>query len=63
MKKCTLIITWLLADITIASAQLTPFQSLLSYVQNAYQFSQICPQEKVYLHFDNTAYFLSLIHI
>lgn len=38
-------------------AQTTPFQSLLSYVQNAYQFSQICQQEKVYLHFDNTAYF------
>ena len=38
-------------------AQTTPFQSLLSYVQNVYQFSQICQQEKVYLHFDNTAYF------
>lgn len=39
------------------SAQETPFQALLSYVQNTYQFSQICPQEKAYLHFDNTAYF------
>ena len=38
-------------------AQSASFQSLLSLVQNTYQFSQVCPQEKVYLHFDNTAYF------
>ena len=57
MKKYTLMIAWLLAGITTSSAQPTAFQALLSYVQNAYQFSQICQQEKVYLHFDNTAYF------
>lgn len=57
MKKYTLIITWLLIGTASLSAQPTAFQSLLSYVQNAYQFSQICQQEKVYLHFDNTAYF------
>ena len=32
-------------------------QSIFSYVQNVVQFSKSCPQEKVYLHFDNTAYF------
>lgn len=58
MKKYALIITWLIAGATTLSAQqLTPFQALVLHVQNAYQFSQICPQEKVYLHFDNTAYF------
>ena len=57
MKKYTLIIAWLLVSIASVSAQTTPFQSLLSYLQNTYQFSQICQQEKVYLHFDNTAYF------
>ena len=48
---------WLLAGVFSLVAQTTPFQSLLSYVHNTYQFSQICQQEKVYLHFDNTAYF------
>ena len=57
MKKTLLTIACLLAGIAPIAAQPTPFQALLSYVQNAYQFSQICPQEKVYLHFDNTAYF------
>lgn len=57
MKKFALTILWLLTYITSLSAQSTSFQALLSYVQNAYQFSQICQQEKVYLHFDNTAYF------
>ena len=57
MKKYALIIAWLTISIASLSAQPAPFQSLLSYVQNTYQFSQICQQEKVYLHFDNTAYF------
>lgn len=57
MRKCVLSIALLLAGLMEATAQSTPFQSLLSYVQNVYQFSQVCQQEKVYLHFDNTAYF------
>ena len=57
MKRHILLIGWLLILATRMSAQPTPFQSLLSYVQNSYQFSQVCQQEKVYLHFDNTAYF------
>ena len=56
MKKYALI-AMLLSCLSAAKAQTAPFQALLSYVQNIYQFSQICPQEKVYLHFDNTAYF------
>ena len=56
MKKYTLI-ALLLCCMTVLRAQTNSFQALLSYVQNVYQFSQICPQEKVYLHFDNTAYF------
>lgn len=57
MRKCVLIIVLLLTSIATTIAQITPFQALLSYVQNTYQFSQICQQEKVFLHFDNTAYF------
>lgn len=57
MKKYALIIVWLFVGTVSITAQSTPFQALLSYLQNAYQFSQVCQQEKVYLHFDNTAYF------
>ena len=31
---------------------------LLSYVQNIETFNRILPQEKVYLHFDNTSYYV-----
>ena len=57
MKKYALTVTLFLCSISFAGAQNTAFQALLSYAQNAYQFSQICQQEKVYMHFDNTAYF------
>ena len=57
MKRFASVIAWLFVGMASLSAQSQPFQSLLSYVQNTYQFSQICQQEKVYLHFDNTAYF------
>ena len=60
MKRHILTIAWILAFGTTVSAQSNQsvqFQTLLSYVQNTYQFSQICQQEKAYLHFDNTAYF------
>ena len=57
MKKFLLAIALMMSGFHAAVAQGTPFQALLSYVQNVYQFSQICQQEKVYLHFDNTAYF------
>ena len=32
--------------------------SILDYMRNMMQFSLSCPQEKVYLHFDNTGYFM-----
>ena len=56
MKKCVLFIALLMSSLYMAYAQ-TPFQALTSYAQNVYQFGHICQQEKVYLHFDNTAYF------
>ena len=57
MKKNILALSCMLTIAASALAQPTPFQALLSYVHNTYQFSQICQQEKVFLHFDNTAYF------
>ena len=32
-------------------------KSVLAYMQRAMNFSKVVPQEKVYLHFDNTGYF------
>ena len=57
MKKCALIIALLLGGLQCTLAQNAPFQALVSYMQNVFQFSKVCQQEKVYLHFDNTAYF------
>lgn len=34
------------------------FSGVMSYMQRAMQFCQTMPQEKVYLHFDNTGYFM-----
>ena len=56
MKKCILF-AMLVGTLSVGHAQNEHFHALLSHVQNVYQFNQICPQEKVYLHFDNTAYF------
>ncbi len=35
----------------------TPTDSILAYMKNAMLFNMTTPQEKVYLHFDNTGYF------
>ena len=43
----------------VAMAQtLTPLQQLASWVRNVNTFNYMYPQEKVYLHFDNTGYFI-----
>ena len=57
MRRFFLTIIGVFVGMVSLTAQPDSFQSLLSYVQNTYQFSQICQQEKAYLHFDNTAYF------
>ena len=33
------------------------YASIVRYLQNAMKFNVAVPQEKVYLHFDNTGYF------
>lgn len=54
---------WLISIIAVllassVSAQvIEPTKSLQKYAGNIYQFNGIFPQEKVYLQFDNTAYF------
>ena len=58
MKRCFLIVLLCSGSILCGRAQSeSSFPVLFSYVQNLVKFGQACPQEKVYLHFDNTAYF------
>lgn len=42
---------------TLLSAQ-TPQEKLMGFVQNVETFSRLFPQEKAYLHLDNTGYFI-----
>lgn len=59
MKKYIVAILLLSGSVWATGAEeaSTSFPVLFSYVQNMLNFGQACPQEKVYLHFDNTAYF------
>lgn len=58
MKKCLFVVLLLANNVLCAREQNeSSFPVLFSYVQNLVKFGQTCPQEKVYLHFDNTAYF------
>ena len=40
-----------------AQSESGDYNQLLAYMQRAMRFNQAAPQEKVYLHFDNTGYF------
>ena len=66
--KCSTLKTWMLSFVGIASLcllvsmplhaqQSEEATSILSYLQKAMNFNRVVPQEKVYLHLDNTGYF------
>lgn len=61
MKKSalSLIITFLFCSLTQAQEPSSQEQakSILMMAAHINHFNRLCPQEKVYLHFDNTAYF------
>ena len=42
---------------TLSDIPSAPVPTILSHVQKAMNFNRVVPQEKVYLHFDNTGYF------
>ena len=46
----------LLLSFICLTAKANP-DSLISYLHHAMLFNEVMPQEKVYLHFDNTGYF------
>ena len=47
----------LLFACTVSASGQDSFKSIVSYINRAMLFGQKYPQEKVYLHFDNTGYF------
>ncbi|MCQ2212426.1 MAG: hypothetical protein MJZ36_02175 [Bacteroidaceae bacterium] len=59
MRKYTLILLLMLVAYLPCHAQQLDVegQRVLSYIQKAMKFSRYYPQEKVYLHLDNTGYF------
>ena len=63
MKKvCRLCAILLCVTSSLYAQDMTPtlkeqFQSILMQGAHINHFNRLCPQEKVYLHFDNTAYF------
>ena len=56
MRRLTLILI-LCSCCTLLTAQSDAYKRLATYAAHIGYFNQLCPQEKVYLHLDNTAYF------
>lgn len=57
MKRLSSILIAALTALSATVAQ-TPADSLARFVKDINAFNQLYPQEKVYLHFDNTGYFM-----
>jgi hypothetical protein len=59
VRKLVTLITFMLLCLTSVEAQDTTSvrKNLTDYVRTAIAFNKVFPQEKVYLHFDNTGYF------
>ena len=52
-----ILILSLFIQTSVWAERIEPQQQLITFAGNIHQFNQIFPQEKVYLHFDNTSYF------
>ena len=58
MKKAFYLFLWLFILLcSKAGAHSTATERLHQFIENLHSFAEIYPQEKVYLHFDNTGYF------
>jgi len=57
LKKLLITATILMLAVDGSAQMIEPTTSLMRYAGNIHQFNKIFPQEKVYLQFDNTAYF------
>ena len=52
---------WMMPVYAQSLSKQEQLHSLLGYVVRANHFNALYPQEKVYLHFDNTAYFSGVL--
>lgn len=57
MKRLTQTFLFMLWTLLPACAQQNDLAGIVAYMKKTMAFSQSMPQEKVYLHFDNTGYF------
>lgn len=58
MKKISCFFFFLLVAIFVSAQQDSTVSKLARYAKNISTFNKLYPQEKVYLHFDNTSYYL-----
>ena len=56
MRKLTCLLLFLMA-LSLHGQEKGDSEALLNYAKKAMRFSMFYPQEKVYLHLDNTGYF------
>lgn len=57
IKRILYTLAFVLAGFPVCAQQNEEATSILAYLQRAMHFNKVVPQEKVYLHFDNTGYF------
>ena len=57
MRKCLYLSFLFIFSVSLHAQQSEEATSILSYLQKAMNFNKVVPQEKVYLHLDNTGYF------
>lgn len=57
MKRIIISLLTLLATATMSAQQQADATNILTYIKTVMQFNKYAPQEKVYLHLDNTGYF------
>ncbi|MBQ9175573.1 MAG: hypothetical protein IJ139_01745 [Bacteroidaceae bacterium] len=57
MKRIIISLLTLLATATMSAQQQAEANNILTYIKTVMQFNKYAPQEKVYLHLDNTGYF------
>ena len=58
MRRKLFFIAFILSSCISMTAQDTPYTRLKTFAAHIAGFNQNCPQEKVFLHFDNKAYYL-----
>ncbi|MDR0989298.1 MAG: hypothetical protein LBM06_07555 [Prevotellaceae bacterium] len=58
LKRASILLLSILLCSPLSLCGQSHLQRMATFVRNIHQFSQLNPQEKVFLHFDNTGYFI-----